>query len=135
LKNTYKECSTLLPGIFSFHDSYFDAIENEFTPWIFRTPCTSFERLEKSRYFKNFTSNDQSITIANYESLEGIFLGISRGKKPCHICAAVSMDILKECKKCEKEKESENENTPCSKVIEEISSRYSTVFGIVRYSS
>ena len=128
-KGTYKECSLLLPGTFSFTDSYFDALDEEFMPWIFKTPCTHFERLMPDKYFRNFLSVDHSITIACYEALEGIFFGISRGKRPCHICASVCLDIYNICTQTGKT----TEDSPCDRIIAEISSQYRASSEMVRY--
>ena len=129
LKRTYMECSTLLPGIFSFVGSHFDAMESTHTPWIFKTPCTAFERLSKKKYFKNFNSNSQSITVANYEALEGIFTGISRGKSPCHICASVNIGIYNDCVRSDKNAEYRY----CKEIIDQIRARYRVISGMIKY--
>ncbi|MCX7843512.1 MAG: hypothetical protein N2489_10670 [Clostridia bacterium] len=128
-KNIYDQCSTLLPGTFSFIGSHFDALENHNAPWIFKTPCTAFERLSEKKYYRNFNSYAQSITVANYEALEGIFTGISRGKSPCHICASVNIDIYNNCVKGEKN----SENEYCSEIIEQIADKYKAIIGMVKY--
>jgi hypothetical protein len=128
-KGTYTECSTLIPGIYNFNDSYFDSIDSNFRPWIFNTPCTYFERLDEKNYFRNFTSPDQSISIANYEALEGIFTGISREKRPCHICASVNIGIFNNCAKSEKSMV----NKPCYEILNEISKIYRASTGMIRY--
>lgn len=126
-KNTYKECSLLLPGIFPFTGSYTDSID-ERTPWIFKIPCTSFERLADGDYFRNFTSLNQNITIANFEALEGIFNGLSRGKRPCHICAAVNLEMFNRCSNSDKS----IENIFCERIIKETSPRYEAMSGLIK---
>lgn len=127
---TYRECGPLTPGTFEFTGSYVDMPENELKPWIFRTPCAQFERLDSRKYFRNFTSNDLSVTTACYEAAEGIFCGISHGKRPCHICASVNLDIYNSCIRNGKVEE----NTPCNRIITEISSHYKTLSAIAGYS-
>lgn len=116
----YTDCSSLLPGVFTFYDKYFNSYKDDFLPWIYRTPCINFERLDEDKYFKNFISPSQNITITNFEVLEGIFLGISNGKKPCHICASVDIETYNRCV----ESENTAENKPCNKVIKEITAKY-----------
>lgn len=128
-KGTYNECSNLLPGTFSFAGSYFDSLENNCTPWIFKTPCTSFERLDCRKYFKNFVHPNKLITVANYESLEGLFLGICRGKRPCHICASVNMEIFAKCSQDERTAK----NTPCYRIIDELSAKYQAALNMIMY--
>ena len=125
-KGVYAGCSPLLPGTFSFNSGYTDSSDEEVMPWIFKTPCTGFERIVGKNYFRNFTSSDKSIAIANYEVLEGLFTGASRGKKPCHVCASVSMDIYKECSEQEKNCQA------CSKVSKYISDKYEVISGIIK---
>lgn len=128
-KGTYDECGALLPGTFTFIGNHFEAMETKNTPWIFKTPCTAFERLNKKKYFKNFISKNQSITVANYEALEGIFAGLSRGKCPCHICASVNIDIYNNCSSADKNAE----NIYCHQIIEQISAKYQTIAGMIKY--
>lgn len=128
-KGTYKDCSHLLPGIFPYKDSYFDAVEEKYMPWIFRTPCTRFERLEYKRYFKHFSSFTLSARSANYEVLEGIFLGISQGRRPCHICASVNLDIYKKCS----DEDMHVNKFPCDKIVSEISEKHMATKGMIRY--
>jgi hypothetical protein len=130
-KNTYSSCSVLLPGTYPFCDSYFDTIEHGFAPWMFKTPCINFDRLSEDEYFKNFISNDPSITTANYEALEGIFIGISSGEKPCHICASVNIKIYDHCMKTREAVE----NKPCNKIIRKLSKKFGTSFDMIKYQS
>jgi hypothetical protein len=126
-KGCYAACSYLLPGTFSFVG---DSVENSGEqPWIFKTPCTEFERLTDKKYFKHFISPSQEVTVSNYEVLEGIFTGLSRGKKPCHVCAAVNMEIYKNCS----DEIKQQDNNKCIKIIEEITSRYRAILGIIKY--
>jgi len=129
LKKTHKKCSPLLPGTYTFGDSNFDTMENDFVPWIFKTPCTDFERLPEGKYFRNFNSLIPSITVANYEALEGIYIGISHGSRPCHICAAVNINIFNKCSK----DETEIEKKPCDKILKEISEIFNTSAGMIKY--
>lgn len=119
-KGTYKECGPLLPGTFNFYGQFTDEPDADITPWILKTPCTAFERLPLRKYFRNFTKLSSSVTVTNYETVEGLFLGLSRGKRPCHICASVNVDIYNECSlkgDCVK-------TYPCSRIIEEIADKY-----------
>lgn len=128
-RNTYHECGVLLPGTFSFTGSQLSDSGTDLKPWIFRTPCTGFERLSQKKYFKNFSSYVQLITVENYEALEGIFTGISRGKSPCHICASVNIDIYNNCTLPEKNAE----NKHCKEIIEQIGGRYKAMSCMIRY--
>lgn len=129
-KGVYRQCSPLLPGTFHFSDSYFDTMGRKSMPWFFKTPCTRFERLKNSRYFKHFLSKDISITAANLETLEGLFTGMSRGKRPCHICASVNLDIFNSCSKAEKE----IDQKPCKRITGEIASIYRASSGMTIYA-
>lgn len=126
-RRAYAECSYLLPGTFSFAASNTESPGN--LPWIFKTPCSEFERLNDKKYFKHFTSLSQEVTVSNYEVLEGIFTGLSRGKKPCHVCASVNMDI---CSKCSDQAHDSDDHN-CNRIIEEIASRYRAIPGIIKY--
>jgi len=129
-RQTYIECSPLLPGIFSFLDTYFYTLEKGCIPWIFKTPCTFFESLDIRNYFRNFVSVSTSVTIANYETLEGLFLGVSREKKPCHICASVNIEIYKACARDGKNAG----NTPCGEIINKIADKYNAIPGMIIYA-
>lgn len=126
-KGIYEECSPLLPGTFSFSSNYIDPFGEEVMPWIFKTPCTGFERIVGNNYFRNFISSNKSITMANFEVLEGLFTGISRDKKPCHICASVSLEIYKDCT------EQEKESVACSKVSQFITDKYKVISGMIKF--
>jgi len=119
-KKTYNGCNQLLPGAFSFTDSYFGLTENELKPWAFKVPCKFFERLELRDYLRNFISLDNSATTANYEVLEGIFTGLSRGKRPCHICACVNKQIYNNCFR----NAHTLNDTPCENIYNKISAEY-----------
>lgn len=128
-KKSYSECSILLPGVFSFKDSYFDAAGNDITPWFYKTPCTDFERLDTGKYFRNFRSVSSAVTIANYEAVEALLSGISRGQRPCHVCAAVSMEIYNQCSL----KGNTADKSPCAHINEKLSNIYNTAYGIIKY--
>ena len=117
-KKSYKECSILLPGTFPFTDKNLDSLE--YVPWLFKKPCTAFERIEEHRYFKHLNSISHTITISSYEILEGVFKGFLHGKKPCHICASVDIDIYNKCIGCK----CTEGNKPCSDIMKNISSTY-----------
>jgi len=127
-KGIYKNCSNLLPGTFSFVNDFYDSLDNNIKPWLFKTPCTYFERSFKSEYYKNFTSNESSITTANFEALEGLFAGTNNGKRPCHICASVNMDIYKQCSKEEKV----SVNSPCVEIMQNMIIEYKYIPGIIK---
>lgn len=128
-KNTYTECSCLLPGTLSFNDSYFSVSGHKIIPWIFRTPCTYFERLDENKYFKNFVSRNSFITAENFEVLEGLFTGFTHRKRPCHICASVNINIYNKCAK----NGEIIKHKPCPSILEAISSEYRVATGMVRY--
>jgi hypothetical protein len=119
-KNTYSKCSCLLPGVFSSNDSYFSVMENNITPWIFRTPCPEFERLDAGSYFKNFTAPKHFITAENYEVLEGLFFGLTHNKRPCHICASTNIKIYNICTLDDACSSTE----PCHKILKVLSYEY-----------
>jgi hypothetical protein len=125
---TYKTCSILIPGTYPFTDSYLNLIEEELTPWIFKTPCMDFERLDNQKYFKNFVSNELSATVACYETLEGLFTGLIREKKPCHLCASVHIDIYNTCS----QENLMQEDKPCTKIIHAMAKNYHTNLASMR---
>jgi hypothetical protein len=125
-KGVYEECSPLLPGTFSFSSNILDSSGEEQIPWIFKTPCTGFERITGKKCFKNFISKDRTITITNYEVLEGLFTGVTRGKKPCHICASASLDMYKQCS------EQGSESKTCNKVSKYITDKYEVISGMIK---
>ncbi|MEN8908207.1 MAG: hypothetical protein ABF289_19810 [Clostridiales bacterium] len=129
-KKVYNECSSILPESFSFVGYHYNRVDDDdFIPWIFRTPCTAFERLTQGKYFKNFIASDNSITIGNFEALEGIFMGLCRGKKPCQICPSVNQNIFNNCS----QEERLIENVPCNKLLHEIAIKYRSIMGMVKY--
>jgi len=128
-KNVYEGCSLILPGIFPFTGSYADIKENSSLPWIFQTPCMGFQRLDGHNYYRNFNDLHLSITVTNYEIIEGIFTGLSNGKRPCHVCAAVNIEICKKCSDMEKNLQ----NIPCHRILDEISAKYRVMHGIVKH--
>lgn len=107
-----KTNSSLLPGPFHFLQLNYDDDDYSNLPWLFRTPCTDFNRLSKSSYFRNFTYFKTSITVAYYEYLEGLYLGICHNKRPCNICASISLSTYKKCFEDGKTPK----NTPCGEI-------------------
>lgn len=128
-KKSYADCSPLLPGIFPFTGAPSELLETTPVPWMFKTPCTAFERLSGEEYFRNFQKVAPSITTANLEVLEGLTTGISRGFKPCHVCASVDLAIYNRCT------EEGYCSVPgaCTRVLKEINKSYGTVPGMIRY--
>jgi hypothetical protein len=118
---TYTDVSSLLPGIYTYYDKCLDSYQEYFSPWLYRTPCINFKRLDKYNYYRNFLSLRSSITIKNYEILEGLFTGISNGKRPCHLCASVDVHTYNRCLDDEKT----SDTKPCSRIISEIFAKYS----------
>lgn len=129
-KNCYGECGPLLPGSFPFTGENIEKVEVEKIPWVFKIPCTSFERLRSHNYFRNFNSFSPTIAVTNFEVIEGIFTGLSRGKKPCHLCASVDLEIFNNCSNSSKAHGDE----ACSHVLDEISNKYNTLWGMVKYN-
>lgn len=122
-KGIYPGYGQILPGIFPFTGSYADKDYIQTTPWMYKNPCAYFDRLEQDKYFRNFLFANCSITVSYYEVLEGIIYGICRGKRPCHICASVNMDIYDECWK----KKLTEEDSPCYKIDRELRAYYSLI--------
>lgn len=119
-KKVFSECGLLIPGIFPFMTNYQDSEGNDILPWTLIPCCKNFNQLDKHQYFKNFRADKQSITVAFYETLEGLYLGISRGKKPCHICASVKIDIYNSCYKSGVS----DDNKPCTRILDNIIKYY-----------
>lgn len=119
-KSFFSECGLLLPGTFPFMTNYLDSEGNETMPWTLIPGCNYFEQLDNQHYFDNFVSIDDAITIAFYEAVEGLYLGISRGKRPCHICASINLEIYNSCYKSE----NFNYDNPCTKVLENVMKYY-----------
>jgi hypothetical protein len=99
-KGVYNKCDTLLPGPSSLT---LDPLttgpsgdENTVT-WMFKTPCKYFQRLAKAEYARNLDHGNSLTEITNYETVEGLFCGISNGVKPCQICAVVDLKLFTEC--------------------------------------
>ncbi len=98
-KGTYDNCYLPLPDIL-----YEDTISSDSNgtlpkPWYFMKTCSSFERLPKKQYFRNLHFLFSSITIHNYEALEGLENGILYGSRPCYICASIDYDLYRRCKR------------------------------------
>jgi len=117
-----RHCDAILPGTFPFSGSISGAAEETSTPWLYRKPCQGFDRLRRKTYYANFKSRLSAVTTANYEVLEGIFTGLTRGKRPCHICASVDLEIFNRCSQS-----GYVESIPCDKIYREISSAYKTI--------
>lgn len=114
-----KDATFLLPEPFAPSPNVLDS-NRLAIPWIFRTPCESFERIDKKNYFKNFKYRSRKQAIVHYEILQGLFLGICHQKRPCHICASVDKRIYQAClgdrNFCE--------STPCGRAFARITSAY-----------
>jgi hypothetical protein len=123
LHKTYTGTAPLLPGTFSYSGSCPDIKDYSAIPWFFKAPCNYFKRLDSLNYFKNFKLLDSSLSTANYETIEGILFGITRGKRPCQICASVDAEIISECIK----EEMSEKASPCSLVRGIIASHYKTI--------
>jgi hypothetical protein len=120
---TYTDFNSLLPGIFTYYDKCPDSYHEHFVPWLYRIPCINFSRLDKQNYFRNFISLKSLITITNFEILEGLFTGISNGKRPCHLCASVDAQVYIRCLESGKT----SIIKPCDRIINEISSKYNNI--------
>jgi hypothetical protein len=119
-KKVFSDCGLLLPGIFPFMTNRQDTEGNDILPWAIIPCCKNFSQLDEHQYFKNFRAANESITVAYYETLEGLYLGISHGKKPCHICASINIDIYNSCYKngiCD-------DNKSCTKILDNILKYY-----------
>lgn len=110
-KDFGKGNSSLLPGPFHFLQLNNDDDYNNL-PWLFITPCENFSRLDRADYFRNFTYFQTSVTVAYYEYLEGLYLGICHNKRPCNICASISLSTYKKCFEDGKTPK----NTPCEEI-------------------
>ena len=117
IKKTYSGSTHLLPGTFSFTGSYYDSAGGSCTPWLLRAPCQYFERLELKNYFRNFIFPGSPATIELLEAAEGIFTGMSRGKRPCHICASTGIEIYNHCFKAQ----INSLSLPCTEILDKIS--------------
>jgi hypothetical protein len=119
-KGIYIQSSLLLPGILSCEEKGIPNQSVTSTPWYFRNTCYYFDRLPAYRYLKNFKVFMSSITIYNYEVLEGLIEGISGNEKPCFVCASTDYEIYKKC--CMQG--DLDKKTPCSRINSEIASIY-----------
>ena len=120
-KNYYEGCGSLLPGTYPFMTKTLDANGNEIIPWTLISACGRYENPGKQDYFKNFMYTEQNIKISYYEAMEGIYTGFCRGRRPCHLCAGVNLELYNDCLK----DENYDIDKPCSKVIEAITKCYS----------
>ncbi len=119
-------CGLLLPMI--IHSQGLpdgSGTEARSVPWVFRGPCGSFKRLPLFNYFKHFNLGSPSERTYAFEVLEGLFTGLTRGKRPCHICASVNIKIYKKCQ----ESSLVYKDIPCSRTRGEISRAYGAVYG------
>lgn len=98
-KGTYDHCYLPLPAILYEDSASADSSKTLFKPWYFMKTCSSFERLPGKQYARNLRFLLSSITIHNYETLEGLENGILSGSRPCYICACVDYDLYKRCKR------------------------------------
>lgn len=112
-RGAYTDCGMLLPGMLPYMACGSDIDAGSDTPWIWRMPCPLFTRREGNRYFGAFYSFDLSRTAACYEVLEGIFFGISRGRKPCNTCVSIDPAAFRACRK----EDMERENEPCRRFL------------------
>lgn len=97
-KGTYMHCAPALPTIISGSITHRSTcIEKITRPWFYRETCSKFSRLSKSKYFKNLYSPLSTISIYNYEALEGLEKGLLSDKRPCHICASLDYEIYRTC--------------------------------------
>lgn len=116
-KNMYNTCDCLLPGPSSICEN---VPGHPFsTTWLFKSTCLHFQRLEKNKYTWNLDQDSLKNVITNYETVEGLFYGISNGARPCHICATIDLKLYLECT------ESENQSCvskPCNMILEKIPS-------------
>ena len=116
---TYVHCGPVLPGILCY-ESNSERCSKSPLPWLYRQPCSNFERLEKKKYYKNLVSHTSWVKLYNFEVLEGISNGIVEGKKPCHICAASDYEIYKNCLQTGN---ASCNGSPCFKAAEAIGTR------------
>lgn len=98
-KGTYDNCCLPLPDILHEDSVSSDNGEILSKPWYFMKTCSSFVRLPKKQYLKNLRFMFSSITIHNYETLEGLENGILSGSRPCYVCASVDYEMYKRCKR------------------------------------
>lgn len=98
-KGTHDNCYLPLPDVLYEDLATPDNKESLLKPWYFMKTCSSFERLPKKQYSRNLRFLFSSITIHNYEALEGLEKGILSGIRPCYICASVDYDLYRRCKR------------------------------------
>ncbi len=98
-KGTHDNCYSPLPDILYKNTISSDNGGAISKPWYFIKTCGSFERLAEKRYFRNLYFLLSSVTIHNYEALEGLENGIIHGSRPCYICASIDYDLYRKCKR------------------------------------
>jgi hypothetical protein len=116
-KGTYSKCDCLLPGPSSFTSGI--AEHTDGPTWLFRQPCEHFKRLPENGYIQNFEYGSIESVVTNYETAQSLFFGICNGNRPCHICAAVDLQLFLQCPEAGS---TENEKKPCSVILKWISS-------------
>lgn len=119
-KSTYNKCYLPLPGLL-----YEDLVSSDNEdilqkPWYFMKTCSSFERLPQKHYSRNLHFLFSSITIQNYEVLEGLENGVSSDIRPCYVCASVDYELYKKCKR----QDDYDICSPCPKVKYELGDVY-----------
>ena len=117
-KGTYLRCSPLLPGILCYENTKADSPEQPL-PWLYKEPCSHFDRLARGKYYKNLLSPVSWVKLYNFEVLEGISNGQVDGIKPCHICACVDYEIYKDCVKTGKV----CTDSPCFRIAEVVGAK------------
>lgn len=116
-KGTYSKCDCLLPGPSSFAPDMVDCTET--STWSFKQPCEHFKRLPENGYVQNFEYGSIERVVTNYETVQSLFFGMCNGNRPCHVCAAVNLQLFLQCPEAGS---TENEKKPCSVILKWISS-------------
>ena len=118
---TYLHCAPVLPtimfGSVPHSSAYCDKVMR---PWYYKETCSKFSRLPKSKYFRNLYSPLSTLSIYNYESLEGLEKGLLSGKRPCHLCASLDYEIYRTCLN----QEDFSVASPCTKIYSVMASFY-----------
>lgn len=114
-KGVYKKCDSLLPGPSSLAPDS-PGGDNPVT-WMFKTSCKHFQRLLLPEYTRSLDHGNNLAVITNYETIEGLFYGISNGTKPCQICAVVDLKLFTECPGAKDPKVS---RSPCKIILERV---------------
>lgn len=117
---TYIHCSPLLPGMLNDYDVRTGNGSERTVPWYFKETCVNFKRLDERNYFRNFIIPLSSVTIDNFEVLEGLACGLSAGEKPCRVCASVDYGIYRSCSS----HKDFDKSTPCDRITALMTSKY-----------